>query len=210
VGTFTGTNGVTVDLFHPGKREDLREAAKIASIAFFEDPNYVQIFPDDRNRHAALEFMFYRNFWLLSVRAPEQIWMVKEKENVIAVFITAKYSITRMDSVLAGVLGLLQFDRHCMTRMFEAKDDYELHEKKFNLPKNAFRLERVAVKKSHQGKGIGTAALGTVVEKLLKGETFILGTPKKINETFYQRFDFKTVAHFNGWRGVETWVMVKN
>lgn len=77
------------------------------------------------------------------------------------------------------------------------------------MPKNSYRLERVAVKKSHQGKGVGTAALGAVVDNLLKGETFTLGTPKSINVKFYNRFNFKTVAHFNGWRGIETWVMAK-
>lgn len=96
----------------------MRAAAKIAAEAFFEDPNYVMIFADAKTRLQALEFMFYRNFWILSIRAPEEIWIVKEKD-VIAVFIATKHNISRLDAVIGGVLGLVQFGRNVMPLMFE-------------------------------------------------------------------------------------------
>eukprot|EP00435_Cladocopium_sp_Y103_P011346 s1042_g2.t4 len=111
----------------------------------------------------------------------------------------------------AGILKLpLIFGPSALRRLLQAK---AVEEGEINVD-GAYKLERMVVEPSAQGKGIGTRALQlALTESDASGHPVLLTTNEERNVTFYQRLGFEVIREANrelGGDSYSVWVMVRH
>lgn len=111
----------------------------------------------------------------------------------------------------AGILKLLLiFGPSAFRRLLQAK---AFEEGEINV-EGAYRLERMVVEPSVQGKGIGTRALQlALAESDAAGHPVLLKTNEERNVTFYQRLGFEVIGEAKRELGGDpylVWVMVRH
>ena len=193
----------------------LKEAAALAADAFAVSPAYYFILPHDADeRRRFLVWLFERNFWLhLGTKCCRCTY---EGDKLVAFFMfvlpgDAKPSL--LDLVRAGLLGgLCRFGIAVVQRLWATKSWFEAKKHEVFGNRRVISLERMTVLPSHQGRGVGTQALGKALEEADElGMPVVLATQERINVKFYSRLGFQVVdeTRVDQLGGYTNWMMMR-
>ncbi|CAL1140006.1 unnamed protein product [Cladocopium goreaui] len=165
--------------------------------AFVDRPNVWRAISGSANpasfRHELLLQLFERNLWLQKDSGCSRVILQDGKILCCFMFVppgTPDISFWQM--LQAGILKLLLiFGPSAFRRLLQAK---AVEEGEINV-EGAYRLERMVVEPSVQGKGIGTRALQlALAESDAAGHPVLLKTNEERNVTFYQRLGFEAAG----------------
>jgi GNAT superfamily N-acetyltransferase len=147
---------------------DLVAAAELAADAFARSPSYVNICQSPgAPRVAFLTWLFERNFWL-RVETTDACRCTYDSTTgqLVAFFMFVKPEVrdpTAWDMISAGLLSfkLLSFGMGTLSRLLQSKSWFEAKEAEVlgDRISSAIRIERMAVRESCQGRGIGSRTL---------------------------------------------------
>lgn len=177
----------------------LEEASRLLADAFIDGACYVDMYrrcgDDVEWRRSELQWLFHANLLLSSNKNPEQCrcCIDKETNELVSVYMFSSNELGELSlwEKISGGLLMIPFRVGWQTlfRLMAVSDFAQLNERSL-VPEGSkyYTFERVAVKPGHQGKGLGSWALGkAVAEADRMGVPIILGTQKEVNVTFYSR-----------------------
>lgn len=177
--------------------ERIDDAAALTAAAFAGRPNVWRAVcgattPADMQRHF-LGWLFARNLWLRRESGCNRVVMVDGKLVCSFMFVPPEVpDVSFCDMVRAGLLKLpLLFGLGPLKRLLKAKSLEEGELKELG----GFRLERMVVLPSMQGRGIGSRALQIAfAEADAAGRPVVLSTNEERNVAFYSRFGFEVTS----------------
>jgi len=176
--------------------ERIEDAAALTAAAFAGRPNVWRAVcgaatPTDAQQHF-LSWLFARNMWLRQESGCNRGVMV-DGELVCSFMLVPPEmpDVSFCDMVRAGLLKLpLLFGLGRLKRLLRAKSLEEGELKGMG----GFRLERMVVSPSMQGRGIGSRALRVAIQEAdAASRPVVLSTNEERNVTFYSRLGFEVV-----------------
>ena len=179
---------------------DVAPTANLLADAFDDDPAYVYLFPDGRNRPAGLRDLFRRN---LSVHLPFACTFIARDGNrpVATVTLRPPEGI-RISPITMLRNGLVPFavahGARAVRRLFALKHAYDALERQAAGGRPHWHVHMMVVDRALQGRGLGSQLLVSVLEHAIgarAGERhpIVLTTHKPRNVTFYRRAGFEVV-----------------
>ena len=196
--------------------ERIDDAAALTAAAFAGRPNVWRAVcgattPADMQRHF-LSWLFARNLWLRRESGCNRVVMLDGELVCSFMFVPPETTDVRFcDMLRAGLLKLpLLFGPGRLKRLLKAKslEEGELKES------GAFRLERMVVSPTMQGRGIGSRALQIALKEAdAAGRPVVLTTNEERNVAFYSRLGFKvarsTAREIDG-ESYRVWTMARS
>lgn len=187
----------------------LNKAANVISRAFYNDPLYAYIIPDESERKKYFPYIFKAYIWYClhygKVYATSDelegvsLWVPSE-----FAYITPKRSYECGDEVFFSMLGKKYLERLSIT-----SDANDVHEELLKEPH--IYLMVLAVDPKFQRNGFGSRLLHPMMENLDKNNLkCYLDTNKESNLLFYKTFGFKVLKEFEIENtGVTNWSMLR-
>jgi len=184
----------------------LAEASKLCADAFLDASsyNYIYALTDERQQWAALNWLFERNAQINCEMDCGSCLGMRDVANKLQCFfmlVPPHMQMSTWDKLRCGLVMLpIKWGMHTLSRMEEyvayANQTYaRLFDARYGKD-DYFKLERMVVEPSAQGKGIGTkclaAALVGVCDKAAK--PCVLQTQLPQNVKFYKRLGFEVFA----------------
>jgi GNAT superfamily N-acetyltransferase len=197
------------DLYHL-KFIPLKKAAGLISRAFYDDPLYTYIIPDETDRKKYFPYIFKAYIWYCIhygvVYASSQnlegvaLWVPSE-----FAYITPERSKECGDEVFFYVLGRKYLERLSITSY-----PNDVHEQLIKEPH--IYLMVIAVDPKFQGMGYGKKLLFPMIEYLDENNLkCYLDTNKESNVGLYQKYGFKILKEFEIENtGITNWSMLRD
>jgi GNAT superfamily N-acetyltransferase len=188
----------------------VNESSEVLSRAFFDDPLYSHIIPDEFDRGKLFPYIFkaytlyclhYGEVYASSAKLEGfSLWIPSDK-----CFITPELAKACKISIYFYRLGQQYLDRLAITEI-----PNKVHEELMDEPH--MYLMVLGVDPEHQRKGFGSKLLIPKLKKLdALGMKCYLDTNKPGNVLFYQRHGFKVLREFKiGETGILNWSMVRD
>ena len=192
------------------KHIPLKKAAEMISRAFYDDPLYSHIIPDESDREKYFPYIFKAYIWYClqygEVYASSSnlegiaLWVPSE-----FAYITPERSKECGDDVFFYRLGKKYLERLSITS--HAND---IHEQLITEPHTY--LLTIAVDPKFQRKGFGRKLLLPMMEYLDESKLrCYLDTNKESNVSYYQNFGFKVLKQFEIEKtGILNWSMLRD
>jgi ribosomal protein S18 acetylase RimI-like enzyme len=191
-------------------RSHINEAAAMAAAALLNSPSFAYMFEelDDTQRLAALTWLFAQTIKLRFETGSPRCAFYRQpgQPPEIACFFMLQppnvSDISNWDLITHGMLlfpfkyGFTAFRRLLELMEYHDKDSKSFFESRASVGDftEFCSLERMAVKPSFQGCGIGSACLKTALnEAEMKGYGVLLSTQEDINVKFYSRLGFSVI-----------------
>jgi ribosomal protein S18 acetylase RimI-like enzyme len=177
--------------------------------AFFDDPLSVYLLPDEAKRARVLPWLYERTIRYGTLYG--DVFTTGEGDGVAVWLPPGAFSTPVRQLVRAGlVLAPLKFGLGTMRRLMAADHVERLREKL--LPDPHWYLWQLGVEPEQQGRGIGGALIGPVLQRAdASGLPCYLETHKERNVTFYRRHGFEVIADDEPPGGVpHYWILIRH
>eukprot|EP01112_Ceratiomyxa_fruticulosa_P005595 TRINITY_DN1629_c0_g3_i1.p1 TRINITY_DN1629_c0_g3~~TRINITY_DN1629_c0_g3_i1.p1 ORF type:complete len:220 (-),score=33.56 TRINITY_DN1629_c0_g3_i1:22-681(-) len=182
--------------------EHLEAITPLLTEAFFDDPKFKEMFPDNSQRKYELSWLFERMVWMKAYREDSFHFVVvceKTDRVVGCIFLTPLGAHTSFWlKVQAGLLvapyyiGWRNFQTMMSISSFIDGVENQYFEETGANRSDYFLISHVAISPEHQGKGLGKMLVNFVIDhSRSKGRSLLLGTAKLSNVEFYKKCGFK-------------------
>jgi len=175
------------------KREDINKASQVLAKAFEQDPAWVQVMTEEKYPIKQLSLIF-RILLLYTIKYGNVSAYSSALEGM-ALWLPARYGKMSFWRILrsGGLKAGKEMDRTLSKKMqlvFKGLDE----KRTFYTNKEDIYLLILAVDPMHQGKGIGSSLLTSVIREAdEKGCAVYLETEPDENVRYYKKFDFEVV-----------------
>ncbi len=192
------------------KESQVKPAAEVLARAFYDDPSFVYIIPDDPERKDRLVYLFQ-----LSLQygiGHGEVYATSPNLEGIAVWLPSE----ALETSFWETTGLSQsplaarIDKEAIDKL-QVLTDYctTLHER--HAPFRHWFLEELAVDPVFQGRGYGSTLLRAMLSRIdREGLPCYVRTQNGRNVPFYRRFGFKLIeeGEFPG-TGIKNWCLLR-
>lgn len=199
--------------FRVDLREDPSALARLAAMlarAFADDPQMVAALPDARLRARRLPWLIglnvrygclYGEVYATPAWEGAAIWLPPN---------ATTFTLGRM--ARAGMLAApLRLDWRVLARLATTESAAtQLHRRHASMPH--WYLAQIGVEPSHQGRGIGSMLLRSMLARIdREGSWCYLETTKQANLRFYEQHGFRVAGEVPTWSGsVRIWGMLRS
>ncbi|MHA2125556.1 MAG: GNAT family N-acetyltransferase [Promethearchaeota archaeon] len=191
------------------KNIPLNKAAGVISRAFYDDPLYAYIIPDESERKKYFPYIFKAYIWYCLHFG--EVYASSANLEGIALWIPSEYAyITPERSKECGdEVFFYMLGRKYLERLSVTAHPNEVHEQLVKEPH--VYLMVLAVDPEYQRKGFGRKLLLSSIEYLDKtNQKCYLDTNKESNVSYYQKFGFEVLKKFDILNtGVTNWSMLR-
>eukprot|EP00511_Aplanochytrium_stocchinoi_P010536 CAMPEP_0204869498 /NCGR_PEP_ID=MMETSP1348-20121228/29917_1 /ASSEMBLY_ACC=CAM_ASM_000700 /TAXON_ID=215587 /ORGANISM="Aplanochytrium stocchinoi, Strain GSBS06" /LENGTH=267 /DNA_ID=CAMNT_0052022891 /DNA_START=58 /DNA_END=858 /DNA_ORIENTATION=- len=182
-------------------------ATEILAESFLHSPAYTSIFREsEEERRKALNWLFAKNIDALQSKADEsngdiQLWCKLNKFETsidmvaFTMLVHCEHDFTTWEYIQNGfLLAPFRFGMSKIRIMFQVDEWIKEREKQVRNGRECMILNRMAVHRDYQGKGIGSSFLQYVLENNPRKDLPCqLSTQEPRNVVFYSRLGFKVV-----------------
>jgi ribosomal protein S18 acetylase RimI-like enzyme len=180
-------------------REELPEAAHLASRAMIDLPDNNVVFAGKRHQFEAATLIVFK-------KMPGQVLLAKDNDQIVAVMRLVEWpkcrNMTRLES-LTLLPSMLSSLKGTMPRLMKRQAMWAQHDPK----EHHWHLDPLAVLPERQGQGIGIQLMKHFCEYVdSHGTASYLETSNMGNVHFYERFGFSVIGEASI-LGASTWFM---
>lgn len=184
-----------------------QKCINILSEAFFEDPIFVWMFPNDSTRLNKLEVFFQS--YLRDICKNNSRYLLEATESSLSVVFESENITPNLFSLSRALLTMGPL--FSINRLFSALKGL-VHLEKLHPNKKHLYLSSLSVMKQSQGKGLGSAQLQKLIELSEKeSRPIYLETTNPTNVPYYQNFGFEVQKEYPFAPGAPTvWTMIRD